>query len=147
MTDEKFSFVETSWMKSADILTRIRTKVFVDEQNVPPELEIDGLDDTCVHYLAASPSGEIIGTARLLLTGQIGRMAVLPQWRKRGIGANLLAACVDGARKRDFSRIFLHAQTHAIDFYSRYGFVAIGDEFDDAGIPHREMVYTDSQPE
>ena len=139
--DEKLvSVAETTWHESAEILTEIRTKVFVEEQRVPPELELDGLDATSFHFLATLSSGETIGTARLLSTGQIGRMAVLQQFRGRGIGAKLLAACIAGAKERGVPRIFLHAQTHAIEFYARFGFVAIGEEFDDAGIPHREMV-------
>lgn len=140
MDEQLVSVAETTWRESAEILTEIRTKVFVEEQHVPPELELDGLDATSFHYLATLSTGESIGTARLLSTGQIGRMAVLQQWRSQGIGAKLLAACIAGAKDRGFPHIFLHAQTHAIEFYSRFGFVAIGEEFDDAGIPHKEMV-------
>ena len=143
MDRDTVTVVEANWTESAPVLIEIRTKVFVEEQHVRQDEELDGLDESCVHYLASTSSGECIGTARLIPTGQIGRMAVLPTWRKQGIGEALLLACIKGAQQREIDRIFLHAQTHAIDFYSRYGFTVIGDEFDDAGIPHQEMVYSE----
>ncbi|MCY4143817.1 MAG: GNAT family N-acetyltransferase [Gammaproteobacteria bacterium] len=135
---------EVSWNSSEETLIAIRTEVFVKEQGVPRDLEIDGLDQTSYHFLATTSQGEDVGTARLLETGQIGRMAVLEPHRGSGIGRQLLECAVAKALQLNFAEIFLHAQTHALDFYSRNGFEVYGEEFDDAGIPHRAMRYNRS---
>ena len=135
----KISIREVAWEQFQEELIDIRTTVFVHEQNVPHELEIDGLDATAIHFLAETSDGRAIGTARLLDTGQIGRMAVLKSYRSQGIGRELLQHAVAKAIELNYEEIFLHAQTHALDFYSRNGFVAYGPQFDDAGIPHRAM--------
>lgn len=132
---------EVAWNSCVNTLIAIRTEVFVNEQGVPRHLEIDGLDQSSYHFLASTSGGEHVGTARLLQTGQIGRMAVLKTYRGSGIGRQLLECAVAKALELNFSEIFLHAQTHAIDFYARNGFEAYGREFDDAGIPHRSMRY------
>ena len=127
------------WRDASSALSRIRTTVFVAEQNVPPEIEIDGRDPECVHALAESASGEAIGTGRLMPDGRIGRMAVLAAWRGRGVGTAILAALVDEARRRGLRETYLHAQSHARDFYARHGYVVEGDEYLEAGIPHVGM--------
>ncbi|HMZ77178.1 MAG TPA: GNAT family N-acetyltransferase, partial [Rhodocyclaceae bacterium] len=78
---------------------------------------------------------------RLLPDGHVGRMAVLPAWRGRGVGRAVLTALMAEARRRGLSRLVLHAQTHAEGFYAGFGFVAEGEVFDDAGLPHRTMVW------
>lgn len=128
------------WADKREVLQLIRYVVFVVEQNVPIEEEWDGMDESSTHFLALDTTGLPIGTARLMPTGQIGRMAVLQPLRGSGIGSQILQKVVRYAQKLDFDRIFLHAQTHAIKFYERHGFVVHGEEFIDAGIPHREMV-------
>ena len=130
---------EASWATQGEALGAIRRKVFVEEQNVSEEEEWDGEDETSRHFLAEDATGAAIGTARLLPTGQIGRMAVLPHWRGLGIGAALLAAAVRAAREADYPSIFLHAQTHALGFYERAGFVPSGRVFVEADIEHRRM--------
>ena len=127
------------WREDETRLARIRTTVFVGEQNVPPEIEIDGRDPECAHVVAETPSGEAIGTGRLMPDGRIGRMAVLAAWRGRGVGAAMLAALMDEARRRGFREAHLHSQSHAKDFYARHGFVVEGDEYLEAGIPHVGM--------
>jgi len=127
------------WREASTALSRIRTTVFVGEQKVPPEIEIDGRDPGCAHALAESAAGEAIGTGRLLPDGRIGRMAVLAAWRNRGVGAALLAALVDEARRRGLREVHLHAQVGARRFYERHGFVPEGDEYLEAGIPHIGM--------
>lgn len=117
----------------------VRRTVFVDEQRVPAEMEIDEFDAASLHALAVDADGTVLGTGRLLADGHIGRMAVLKPWRGRGVGAALLVALVDAARSRGDREVVLSAQTHAIPFYERFGFAAEGDEYDDAGIPHRLM--------
>jgi predicted GNAT family N-acyltransferase len=117
----------------------VRRTVFVDEQRVPPEIEIDEFDPPSLHALAVDDDGAVLGTGRLLPDGHIGRMAVLKASRGRGVGAALLQALVDAARSRGDREVVLSAQTHAIPFYERFGFAAEGGEYDDAGIPHRRM--------
>jgi predicted GNAT family N-acyltransferase len=127
------------WREASDTLARIRTTVFVGEQNVPPELEMDGRDGECTHALAESSAGEPIGTGRLMPDGRIGRMAVLASWRGRRVGAAILEALMAEARRRGFRETYLHAQSHASAFYARHGYVAEGDEYLEAGIPHIGM--------
>lgn len=119
----------------------IRRRVFIEEQNVPEELELDDLDATAVHLLATQ-DGRPVGTARLLVAGEtakIGRVAILPELRGTGAGAALMRAALDELRARGVRTAKLGAQTHAIGFYERLGFTAYGPEYDDAGIPHRDM--------
>jgi predicted GNAT family N-acyltransferase len=127
------------WRDASGVLSRIRTTVFVGEQKVPPEIEIDGHDPECVHALAESGSGEAVGTGRLMPDGRIGRMAVQADWRNRGVGAAMLAALVAEAKRRGFREVYLHAQTKARDFYLRHGFAIEGEEYLEAGIPHIGM--------
>lgn len=121
----------------------LRRTVFIEEQGVPEADEIDGLDDTAVHLLARQ-DGVAIGAARLLTLGEIGkigRVCVLPGARGAGIGAALTRAAV--AHFRDVpgvSAAKLGAQTHAIGFYEKLGFAAVGPEYMDAGIAHRDMI-------
>lgn len=126
------------WPQDINPLREVRTRVFIEEQNVPPDEEWDGYDDQCVHVLAWS-GDESIGTARLLPEGKIGRMAVLKEWRGKGVGAAMLGFLVEEARERGHREVKLAAQTHAIPFYEKHGFTAYGDEFMDAGIPHYWM--------
>ena len=137
--DASFAVRPARWPGERPALRCIREAVFVVEQQVPPELEWDGLDPECTHVLAEA-AGEAVGTARMTPTGHIGRMAVLPPWRGRGIGSALLADLLDTARARALPGVVLNAQNHALAFYARHGFTAEGDEFLDAGIPHRRMV-------
>ena len=119
----------------------IRRRVFIEEQNVPEELELDDLDATAVHLLATQ-DGRPVGTARLLIEGEsakIGRVAVLPEMRGTRAGAALMRAALDELRARGVTKAKLGAQTHAIGFYEKLGFTVHGPEYDDAGIPHRDM--------
>jgi predicted GNAT family N-acyltransferase len=127
------------WTRARDDASRIRYAVFVEEQRVPVEIELDEHDAACVHALVRSEDGTPVATGRLLPDGHIGRMAVARAWRGRGIGSLMLVALMDAARKRGDAEVVLSAQTHAIDFYRRHGFSAEGPVYDDAGIPHQEM--------
>jgi predicted GNAT family N-acyltransferase len=113
--------------------------VFVHEQNVPADLEWDGLDAGCLHALVEDADGTAIGTGRLAPDGKIGRMAVLAAHRGRGIGAAVLAHLIDAACAAGMPRVYLYSQVHALGFYARFGFVAEGPEFFEADIPHRAM--------
>jgi predicted GNAT family N-acyltransferase len=128
-----------TWKNDHRALSKVRKKVFIEEQHVPTELEWDDEDDLAWHWLAETETGDAIGTARLLRSHQIGRMAVLPAYRHQGIGRQLLLAALDQAIKNDWFDVYLHAQLQAIDFYAKAGFIAEGPEFMDADIPHRTM--------
>lgn len=127
------------WNEDRDLIKHIRQTVFVVEQDVDPELEWDGLDANCVHALAGPSEAEIVATGRLQEDGKIGRMAVLSAARGRGLGAAILDCLVEAARDAGLRQVYLHAQSHALPFYERHGFVAEGPEFDEADIPHRLM--------
>jgi hypothetical protein len=138
----KDEFIEVnlvSWRDEAPRLAAVRRTVFIEEQHVPEALEWDDADVDNVHALALAPDGTPIGTGRLLPDGHIGRMAVLASHRGRGVGAAVLLTLIEAARERGHDVVELAAQLHAIGFYARFGFVAHGPVFDDAGIPHRTM--------
>src|ERR671919_64509 len=101
--------------------SRSLTEVFVREQRVPAEIELDENDALCVHAIAFDGE-DAVGTGRLLPDGHIGRMAVLGKWRRRGIGAAILRALIEAAARRGDREIALSAQVHAVDFYRAHGF-------------------------
>jgi len=127
------------WSSDANRLMTVRRRVFIEEQSVPESLEWDGADPAAVHFIAEDAQGHPVGTARLLDDGHVGRMAVLPQWRRRGVASALLRAVMHTARARGLRRLKLNAQTQVVGFYEQHGFLVEGDEFQDAGIPHRPM--------
>ena len=137
-----FTITETDWARDAARLAAIRRAVFIDEQGVPEALEWDVHDAAALHLLALAGDGTPIGCARLLPDGHVGRMAVLPAWRRQGVGQALLAAVMDAAQARGLTTFRLSAQTHAAGFYARAGFVVVGDEYEEAGIPHVAMQRT-----
>jgi predicted GNAT family N-acyltransferase len=127
------------WQTHREALQRVREQVFIIEQEVPRELEWDGEDDQAHHFIALNEAGQALGCARLLPSGQIGRMAVLKTCRGTGLGARLLDAAIDHAQALGMQRVFLHAQRHAEPFYRKAGFLPEGQEFLEAGIPHIGM--------
>jgi predicted GNAT family N-acyltransferase len=139
MPTQPFSIRLCNWHEARAEARRIRELVFVREQGVPLELEWDEEDPRCEHALARAADGAAVGTGRLLPDGHIGRMAVLKEWRGKGVGALLLQALIGRARERGHARARLNAQTYAIGFYRRYGFEVSGPEYMDAGIPHVPM--------
>jgi len=128
------------WESAAPELLAVRHPVFVLEQGVAAEREVDEFDPVSLHFLARDAQGEPIGTARLLPDGRIGPAAELKPWRRKGVGRALMQAALSGARDRGDRRVTLHAQTHSLSFYQSLGFVAFGDEFEEEGIPHRGMI-------
>ena len=126
------------WSIDREILRAIREEVFIREQSVPPELEWDEFDAQSRHVIAMS-NGVPVGAGRLLPDGHIGRMAVLRESRGQGAGSALLTSLMEIARELGMRRVLLNAQVHAMPFYLRHGFRAHGEEFMDAGIPHRRM--------
>ncbi len=129
----------------------VRTEVFVVEQSVPESIEYDAYDAGAVHVLAVGADGEPLGTGRLLhgaagraktgdpAVGSLGRLAVRKVARGLGVGVALVRAIEAEASRLGLTAVDLGAQTHALGFYERLGYVAYGPEFQDAGIPHRAM--------
>jgi len=139
MSDRAFNVRLADWDRDQPGIRAVRERVFVEEQAVPADLEWDGLDPGCVQAVAESEECDVIGTGRLHPSGKIGRMAVLREWRGAGVGAGLLRVLMDEARSRGMEEVYLHAQTRVLGFYERFGFVAEGEEFEEADIPHRAM--------
>lgn len=127
------------WAQLRDAAVALRFEVFVAEQNVPADTELDEWDPHSLHALARGPDGTVVGTGRLLPDGRIGRMAVRRSARGSGVGSALLCALLQAARQRGHREAVLSAQTHALAFYARFGFIAEGPVYGDAGIPHRRM--------
>ncbi|MCX4574411.1 GNAT family N-acetyltransferase [Streptomyces sp. NBC_01571] len=130
----------------------VRKEVFVGEQGVSEDIEYDAYDARALHVLAVRDDGAPLGTGRLLYgedaaaktggdpgVGSLGRLAVTKEARGLGVGVALVGAIEDAARARGLTSVDLHAQTHALGFYERLGYVAYGEEFLDAGIDHRAM--------
>ena len=134
-----FTVSLVSWHDGEPLLKAVREAVFIVEQGVPAELEWDGLDETCRHALALSHQGDAIGCGRMLANGHIGRIAVLPQWRKQKVGTAIMEALLDYARAHDYQQVDVDAQTHAMPFYHRFEFAERGKVFMDAGLPHIKM--------
>lgn len=130
---------QTSWQVSSKILTAIRYQVFVDEQQVPKSDEIDDEDTSAIHWLAYGPNDIAMATSRILRNGQIGRMAVLKEYRDQGVGSSLMRHMIRYAMTEGMEHLFLNAQIKAIPFYENFGFIAEGEPFMDAGIPHKAM--------
>jgi predicted GNAT family N-acyltransferase len=127
-----------TWERARAQAAPIRLIVFVQEQGVAPELEMDQMDAQCIHALAFD--GErAVGTGRLLPDGHIGRMAVLKEFRGKGAGGALLAKLMEAAKSRGDREVVLSAQVHAVPFYAAYGFEPFGEVYQEAGIAHRDM--------
>lgn len=140
IAETDFRVEPASWLgeEQAD-LRQVREQVFIVEQKCPEEEEWDALDEKSHHVLARDRDGHPIGTGRLTPERKIGRMAVLAPWRGRGVGDAILRLLLERARALRYPAVEMHAQTHAIPFYARLGFVACGEEFLECGIAHRKM--------
>lgn len=137
-----FDIRVAAWEQDREAIKAVREQVFVVEQQVDPALEWDGLDEDCEHAIVSLADGTIVGTGRAHFAGdtaKVGRMAVLKEHRGKGIGMAILDFLTGLAWRRGLARVHLNAQTHALNFYGRAGFVAEGPEFDEANIPHRKM--------
>ena len=120
----------------------LRTRVFVEEQGVPSEIERDDADATAVHVLSRDAAGGVVATGRLLVRGRtagIGRMAADPAVRGRGHGAAVLDELHRQAVLRGVAQVELHAQVSARGFYERAGYTTVGEEYEEAGIAHITM--------
>lgn len=135
---DQFRLVLGGWPLCKKDASAIRDEVFVHEQNVPPELELDEHDAECIHVVAYD-GDKPAGTGRLLPDGHIGRLAVRRPYRGQGLGSLILTSLVDEARRQGHLQVELAAQLHAQGFYAAHGFVAEGEVFLDAGIDHIMM--------
>ena len=129
------------WIDGLSQLKNIREKVFIQEQKVTPQLEWDGMDEKAIHFLVFNDKAAI-GCARAIVIKdhmQLGRMAVLKEYRGQGIGGALIEKAVTTAKLNQLSAIYISAQYHAIDFYKKFGFEVTSDIYLDAEIPHRDM--------
>lgn len=124
-------------------INQIRTKVFQEEQGVSAKLEFDGLDAGATHLLAQI-NGQAIGTARIREldgdTVKIERLAVLPDYRKQGIGKQLMRSALSAVTQRGKSLVLVHAQEYVVQLYQQLGFEVVGEKFNEAGIPHVKMI-------
>ena len=136
---DRFAVRICDWSQAGSALRRVRYDVFVVEQGVPEVLEWDAADRLSIHALAEDAAGASIGCARLLEDGHIGRVAVVREWRGRGVGTALMLRLIEQAQLRGDVRAIVNAQVAAIPFYARHGFVVTGEEFEEAGIAHRVM--------
>ncbi len=139
MIDGAFFLEPANWETDQADLRAVRMAVFVVEQAIPESDEWDALDAPSQHLLARDATGRAIGCGRLTPDRTIGRMAVLREWRGRGVGEALLRSLVEQARALGWPEVVLHAQVQAIPFYARQGFTPFGDVYDECGIPHQRM--------
>ena len=130
---------ETTWEKDQVAIKSVRVPVFVEEQEVPYEIDFDDFDAGAVHWLAYDGDLIPIGTARMLEDGHFGRMAVLKWSRKQGVGREIMLAAIDYAGAEGLKTVFLHAQLAAIAFYHALGFYSYGEVFKTADMDHIAM--------
>lgn len=129
-----------SWEEARTVAGPIRYAIFFHEKDAPPGVEIDDLDPQSMHAIAYDEqAGTAVGTGRLLPDGQIGRLAVVKDWRRRGVGAALLAALIEEARRRSHAEVTIMAPLQAAEFYRGQGFVAEGKVFKEGGILEQKM--------
>lgn len=135
-----FTVSLVTWHDAEPLLKSVRETVFINEQGVPAELEWDGVDESCRHALALSHQGDAIGCGRMLANGHIGRIAVLPQWRKQKVGTAIMESLLAYARTHEYAQVDVDAQTQAVAFYHTFGYRESGENFMDAGLPHIKMI-------
>lgn len=138
MTTE-FTIQQAYWETDQEQLTEIRNTVFIQEQRVPADLEMDGHDNECLHVKAINSDGDVVGTGRLLPNNYIGRMCVLQKYRNMGIGGSMLNYFIDYARDNNIRKLMLNAQLSALSFYQNFGFIIDSDVFLEADIEHVHM--------
>ncbi len=144
------------WATLASLALPLRLRVFVHEQAVPLEMEVDEWDPMALHAVVLGESGEAFATGRLVVeqpgyvskstpsssgnaVGRIGRVAVLATDRGQGLGRLVMVTLIQTANEKGIKRLTLHAQQSAVGFYERFGFFSVGEAFEEAGIAHIEM--------
>lgn len=138
MTADDIQFITTNWQQKNKELKQVRSAVFIEEQHVPENMEWDEFDSQSIHFLVLQ-NNTAIATARLKPDGQIGRIAVMKNYRRKGIAKKLLTTVISHAKNNNYNMVYLHAQKQAIDFYKQFGFIINGEEFIDANIRHQCM--------
>jgi predicted GNAT family N-acyltransferase len=136
---DSIKIFETSWSQSSKEISEVRYNVFVVEQSVPSEIEMDGKDSDCIHFLALKKS-KPIGAARLQKYGKIERVSVLREYRSKGIGTAIMKRVIETAKNLNVEKVYLHSQMDSKIFYQRLGFIELGQIFFEANIPHIEMI-------
>jgi predicted GNAT family N-acyltransferase len=136
MLHKPFLIRSASWQADRARLEFVRRQVFIIEQKIPESEEWDNADENSSHVLAFSEKRDVVGTGRLEPTGKIARLAVLGEYRGQGVGSAMLIRLVEEARQRGFDQVYLHAQTHALSFYKKFGFVSDEEIFSEGGITH-----------
>ena len=136
MLHKPFLIRSVSWQADRARLEFVRRQVFIIEQKIPESEEWDDADENSSHVLAFSEKRDVVGTGRLEPTGKIARLAVLGEYRGQGVGSAMLIRLIEEARQRGFDQVYLHAQTHALNFYKKFGFVTDEEIFSEGGIPH-----------
>jgi len=136
MLHKPFLIRSASWQADRARLEYVRRQVFIIEQKIPESEEWDDVDENSSHVLAFSKKRDVVGTGRLEPTGKIARLAVVGEYRGQGVGSAMLIRLVEEARQRGFDQVYLHAQTHALNFYKKFGFVSDEEIFSEGGIPH-----------
>ena len=136
MLHKPFLIRSASWQADRARLEFVRRQVFIIEQKIPESEEWDDADENSSHVLAFSEKRDVVGTGRLEPTGKLARLAVLGEYRGQGVGSAMLIRLVEEARQRGFDQVYLHAQTHALNFYKKFGFVSDEEIFSEGGIPH-----------
>jgi predicted GNAT family N-acyltransferase len=135
---KNISCITTNYKTNHKKICEVRFKVFVDEQNVPEELEIDGFDDNAIHALILLDD-KAIGTGRILPDGHIGRVAVLKEYRGQGVGKLIMKMLIEWAQDNYLQSLWLSSQWHARGFYIDLNFTCTGEKFEEAGIDHIKM--------
>lgn len=137
------NLITTDWNTHQQSLISVRTRVFIEEQHIPADLEWDEYDAISWHCLAIvenqSETPQYIGTGRLQPNGKITRIAVLPEWRRQGVADGIVSTLITLANQHKLPELFLYAQTSAQSLYEKHGFTASGEEFDEGGIAHIAM--------
>ncbi|SNY17649.1 Predicted N-acyltransferase, GNAT family [Orenia metallireducens] len=141
MTNMEFKIVTRE--KDLQRAFKLRREVFIGEQGVPAELELDEDDKRAIHFIVQTPEA-VIGTCRLLLVNdnlaKVQRMAIKKEYRNKGVGSRLLSEVMDFAKKEGLEELLLHAQTHAVAFYKNNGFNVLSEDIiEEAGIEHLKM--------
>jgi len=134
-----FDIAIVKWSDKQAEITSVRRAVFVEEQSVPESIDFDGSDPDFIHVLALDKNDRPVGTARINRKGRIGRMAVLKNYRRRGIGRKMIQALMHHGRKNSITNFHVSSQVTAMGFYKKMGFEPYGKQFLEAGIKHINM--------
>ena len=128
------------WNDDFNLIQTVRYSVFTLEQGVSREIDIDGKDPHCIHFLAETNSGDPIGCARLALSGRVGRVAVVKKWRRHGVGGKIMNCLIKHSELLKMPKTYLHSQLTVVAFYESLGYKSEGSVFNEADIPHVLMV-------